>query len=183
MLDAIINRLNSQQVKSVPFVILDLINGNHAKYVSEVLDGYLKGDAAISLGMRYSVYCSEQIAYSNPILEKKQDLVLPWFSGYPFNNVNHSICDCWKVKPENEIAKRPVYSKVPALISSGDIDPDCRPFYNELIKRYMPNAQLMIIHNKGHAAGFTVDGVDYVKIFLDNPDKTIISQSKNLIIK
>lgn len=183
LLDAVINRLNSQQVKIVPGVIIDLISGQQDKYVREVLDGYFAGDPNISLGMRYSVYCSEQIEYADPILEKQQDQLLPWLAGYPFNNVNHPICSCWQAKPEPEIAKQPVYSKVPALISGGDIDPDCRPFYNRLIKRYMPNSQLLIIHNKGHAPGFTVDGTDYVKLFLDNPYKQLTPQSNNLIIE
>ncbi len=183
LLDAVINRLNSQQVKTVPGVIVDLISGHYDKYVREVLDGYFDGDPNISLGMRYSVYCSEQIDYADPLLEKQQNRLLPWLSGYRFNNVNHAICSCWQVNPEPEIAKQPVYSKVPALISGGDIDPDCRPFYNRLIKRYMPNSQLLIIHNKGHAPGFTVDGTDYVKLFLDNPYKQLTSQSNNLIIE
>lgn len=183
LLDAIINRLNAQQFKVIPALINDLINGTHDKYVSEVLDGYFKGDNALSLGMRYSVYCSEQIAYSDATLEKQQELLVPWLYGYSFNNVTHPICACWQVKPEPEIVKTPVYSKIPALISAGDIDPDCRPFYNTLIKRYMPDSQLLVIHNKGHAPGFTVDGIDYVKIFLDNPYKQIVSQSNNLIVR
>ena len=183
LLDAVIGRLNTRQVKTVPAVMLDLINGKQDSYVREVLDGYFSGDAAISLGMRYSVYCSGQIAYSDPDLEKQQDLVVPWLAGYSFNNVTHPICDCWQIKPEPKIAKAPVYAKVPALISAGDIDPDCRPFYNRLIKRYIPGSQLLIIHDKGHAPGFTVDGTDYMKIFMDNPYQKIVSQSKNVIVE
>jgi len=183
LLDAVIDRLNSRQVNTVAGVIVDVINGGHDKYVREVLDGYFTGDAGLSLGMRYSVYCTEQIAYADPQLEKQQAQILPWLAGYHFNNVNHAICDCWQVKPEPKGAKQPVYSSIPALISAGDIDPDCRPFYNRLIKRYMPNSQLLIIHNKGHAPGFTVDGTDYVKLFLDNPYRKLISKSKNLIVE
>jgi pimeloyl-ACP methyl ester carboxylesterase len=183
LLDAVIDQMNSRQINTVPGLMIDLIDGRQDKYVREVLDGYFTGDANISLGMRYSVYCTEQIAYADPKLEKQQARVLPWLAGYPFNNVNHAICDCWQVKPEPKIAKQPVYSSIPALISAGDIDPDCRPFYNRLIKRYMPNSQLLIIHNKGHAPGFTVDGTDYVKLFLDNPYQKLISKSKNLIVE
>jgi pimeloyl-ACP methyl ester carboxylesterase len=180
LLDAVVDRLNSSQVKTVPAVMNDLIRGEHKKYVTEVLDGYFSGDKSISLGMRYSVYCSEQIQYSDPVLERQQNDVLPWLSGYVFNNVNHPICTCWQINPEPGSAKDPVYSTVPALITSGDIDPWCRPFYNRLIKRYMPNSQLLIIHNRGHAPGYNVDGVDYLTMFLNNPFKKIVSQSKNL---
>lgn len=183
LLDAVVNRLNSSQGKTVPTVINDLISGKHDLYIKEVVDGYFAGDKNLSAGMRYSVYCTEQIAYSDPALEKQQGIVLPWLAGYPFNNVDHDICACWKVTPEAKIAKTPVYSNIPAIIAAGDIDPWCRPFYNTLIKRYMPNSQLLIVHGRGHTPGYTVDGVDYVKIFLDNPLKKIVSQSKNLVIE
>jgi hypothetical protein len=42
---------------------------------------------------------------------------------------------------------------------------------------------LLIIHNKGHAPGFAVDGTDYAKLFLDDPHKKLIAQSKNVIIE
>jgi pimeloyl-ACP methyl ester carboxylesterase len=183
LLDAVVRRLNSGQVSTVAKVILDLTENHHEQYIKEVLDDYFKGDPAISLGMRYSVYCTEQIAYADPKLERRQTDVLPWLAGYTFNNVDHQICECWKVKPEPQSAKQPLYSSIPALVSAGDIDPDCRPFYNRLIKRYMPNSQLLIIHNKGHAPGFTVDGTDYVKLFLGNPYQKLVPQSKNLIIE
>lgn len=183
LLDAVVNRLNNRQIKDLPGVIFDLIDGHHEKYVKEVLDETFAGDKAISLGMRYSVYCTEQIAYADPKLENLQGQVLPWLAGYRFNNVDHKICDCWQAKPEPGHAKQPVYSAIPALISAGDIDPYCRPFYNRLIKRYMPNSQLLIIKNKGHAPGFTVNGTDYVKLFLSDPYRKLSSQSPDVIIE
>jgi pimeloyl-ACP methyl ester carboxylesterase len=183
LLDAVINRINNAQLKTVPYVIKELINGNHNQYITEILDGNFEGNNSLSHGMRYSVYCSEQIAYADPALIKKQALLLPWLSGYAFNNVNHKICSCWKVKPEPIIVKSPVYSMVPALISAGDADPWCRPFYNRLIKRYMPNSQLLIFHNRAHSSGFGVDGIDFVKMFMEHPYNKIITTSKNVIVE
>jgi pimeloyl-ACP methyl ester carboxylesterase len=183
LLDAIVNRLNTDQVKTVPAVINDIVNGKYDRYIREGIDGSFSGDKDIALGMRYSVYCSEQIAYSNLAIQQQQDKLMPWFSGYSCNSPNQVTCDCWKVNPEPPVVKTPVYSNVPALIVAGDIDPWCRPFYNRLIKRTMPNSQLLIRHNKGHAPGFSVDGVDYVKLFLANPLRKLISQSKDLVIE
>ena len=67
------------------------------------------------------------IAYARKELVQKQELVLPWLAGYEFNNVDHAICDCWKVKPEPATAKEPVYLTIPAIIAAGDVDPWCRP--------------------------------------------------------
>lgn len=183
LLDAVLGHMNNAQINAVPAVINDIINGSHQAYIKEVLDGYFTTDTHLSMGMRYSVYCSEQIQYSNPALVKQQDKVLPWLAGYAFNNVDHPVCDCWKVNPAPKTMKDPLYSSVPALISAGDIDRWCRPFYNRLIKRYLPNSQLLILHNKGHGAGFAIDGVSYVDGFISEPYKKLVSQSKNLIVE
>lgn len=182
LLDIIINRMNTLQLKSLPFVITEIIKGRH-DYVREVLDNVFAGNPGYSVGMRFSVYCSEQIAYSDPELIKKQEEVLPWFAGYTFNDVNHPICECWKVKPEPPIVKTPVYANIPVLLSAGDADPWCRQFYNQLIKRTMPNSQLLLIHNRGHGSGFIVDGIDYLELFLKNPYQKLTTQAKDLKIE
>lgn len=183
LLDAVIDRINNEQLATVPFVISELIKGNHAPYIREILDGVFAGNGSLSHGMRYSIYCSEQIAYSDKALIKKQEELMPWFAGYSFNNVDHAICDCWKVKPEPAIVKTPVYSNVPVLVLDGDADPWCRPYYNTIIKRHMPNTQSLIIHNQAHGVSLMVDGVDYLKLFLGNPYGRIISQSKNVRVE
>jgi pimeloyl-ACP methyl ester carboxylesterase len=183
LLDAILNRLNRWQIKTVPFVMNEIINGRHDVYVKEILDEVFKGNQSLSHGMRYSVYCSEQIAYSNRQLVKKQDSIVPWLAGYAFNDVDHAICDCWKVKPEPAIVKTPVYSRIPAFIAAGDVDPWCPPFYNRLIKRFMPNSQLLIVHDQGHTPSFSVDGVDYLKLFMQDPYKKMVAASKAVIIE
>lgn len=182
LLDALLNRMNRFQIKEVPFVMNEMVNGRHTPYVKEMLDDLFKGDERLSYGMRYSIYCSEQIAYARRALVKKQEKVLPWLAGYAFNNVDHAICDCWNVTPEPPAAKEPVYSNIPAIIAAGDIDPWCRPFYNRLIKRTMPNSQLLIVHDQGHLPSFYVNGVDYLKAFMQHPYKKLVA-GKGVIVE
>jgi pimeloyl-ACP methyl ester carboxylesterase len=182
LLDALLNRLNRWQIREVPFVINEMVNGRHEPYVKEILDGIFKGDERLSHGMRYSIYCSEQIAYARKELIKKQELILPWLAGYKFNDPDHAICDCWKVKPEPATAKEPVYSTIPAFIAAGDVDPWCRPHYNRLIKRYMPNSQVLIVHDQGHLPSFFVNGVDYLKMFIQNPYKKLVA-AKGVVVE
>ncbi|NII26249.1 alpha/beta hydrolase [Pseudoflavitalea sp. X16] len=183
LIDAVIDRINNWQLKTVPFVMNELINGNHAPYVKEKLNGIFNDNNSLSAGMRYSIYCSEQIAYANKALVKKQDTLLPWLAGHPFNNVNHAICDCWQVKPEPPVAKTPVYSNVPALLAAGDADPWCPPFYNRLIQRTMPNAQVLIVHNNGHGARVAMKGIDFVKLFFEAPYKKLVSPFKEVMVE
>jgi pimeloyl-ACP methyl ester carboxylesterase len=179
LLDAIIDRMNTAQVKTVPAVILDIINGHHASYVREVLNGYFGQHTSLSLGMRYSVYCSEQIAYADQRVIHDQEKKFPWLAGFRFNNVDHAICNCWKVPAEPAAVKTPRKLSVPALIAAGDIDPWCPAYYGRLIEKKLPNAQLLIRHNAGHVPGFMIDGVDYVGAFIKNPYKKLVSHSKN----
>jgi pimeloyl-ACP methyl ester carboxylesterase len=183
LLDVVINRLNSAQVSTVPAVLQDLLQGRHAAYVWKQIADALAGDPALALGMRYSVYCTEQLAYANPALEKQQHQVVPWLAGYPFNNVNHAICACWNVAPEPSVVKSPVYSAVPALLAAGAIDPWCRPFYNQLIKRYMPNSQLLLWSRRGHAPGYGAAGIDYLQLFLAHPHRKITTASPDLLVE
>jgi pimeloyl-ACP methyl ester carboxylesterase len=183
LLDAIVNRLTRQQIQAVPRVIQDIVQGHHAPYVREQVDQAFAGDPALSLGMRYSIYCSEQLAYANPALEAQQARVVPWLAGYPFNNVTHAICRCWQVKPEALTAKQPVYAAVPVLLTAGDIDPWCRPFYNHLLQRTLPNSQCLLFHNRGHAPGYSAAGVNYAELFLAHPFRKLHSTSQEVRIE
>lgn len=183
LLEALMNRFNRWGVKEVPFVMNEMIAGRHAGYVKEILDQKFEGNKSLSHGMRYSIYCSEQIAYASKDLVKQQEILLPWLANYNFNNVNHAICDCWKVKPEPPVVKQPVYSNVPALITAGDVDPWCRPFYNRLIKRTMPNGQSVTVHNNGHGPRMVVDGTDFIRMFFQQPYRKLVSNTPNAIVE
>lgn len=183
LLDALKDLMNNRQLITVPAAMVDIIEGNHTVYVRNQLDQVFSTANSLAEGMRYSIYCSEQIAYANPGLIRKQDEILPWLAGYAFNNVDHRICDCWKVRPEPPIAQTPVYSNVPALIVGGDADPWCRPFYNRIIQHTMPNAQLMTVHNNGHGARLYVNGVDFLKMFMQAPYKKLVSPIKEVVIE
>lgn len=167
---------------SVPTVIRGLVRGRHQPYVREQVDRVFAGDPALALGMRYSVYCSEQLAYAAPKLEKQQEAVVPWLADYPVNNVNRAICACWAVCPEPPVVKTPVYSAVPTLLTAGSLDPWCRPFYNQLLRRTLPNSQLLLFPARGHAPGYGLDGTDYVDLFLAHPYQKLRSASPKLLI-
>ncbi|PWK68286.1 alpha/beta hydrolase family protein [Mucilaginibacter oryzae] len=173
LLDAVVNRLNTAQVKSVPFVISEIVSGRHGPYVREVLDEYFAGNPSVSLAMRYSVYCSGQIAFSNRTIEAQEEKRFPWLAGYAFNDVDHPVCDCWQVRPVPKKIRTLVRSAVPALISAGDVDPWCRPSFNRQIKLGLPHAQLLILHDKGHGAGYSADGVNYLDEFMKAPLKAL----------
>jgi hypothetical protein len=186
LLEVVFDKLNNNAYNTyntLPTVITDLINGKHEAYVKTVLDNKFSGDKGLSYGMRLSVYCSEQIAHSDKVLVQQQDQIFPYFAGYPFNNLNHNICACWQVKPEPVFVKTPVYSTLPALITGGVLDPWCRPFYSQLIKRTMPNSHVLIFKNRAHGTGFGEDNTGFLKPFLENPQQKPVYSGKNVRVE
>lgn len=183
LLDIIVDRLNIRQVGSLPEIITNIINGQHAQYVPAQMDQYFSDDPNYTAGMRYSFFCSEQVNWSDEVLEREQKILLPWLAGFRYNNVDHAICNCWNVKKEPALVKTPVYSGIPVLIAAGDIDPWCSLFYNRLIKRTMPNTQILIRHHAGHVPGFVIDGTDYLKMFLSNPYMPITGRSVSVSVE
>src|SRR3569833_257551 len=105
LIDVLVNKLQSnRELKNVPYIINQLIAGKHQAYMKEYFDGIFSSGNS-SNGMRYSMYCSEQIAYASQPIIDKQDIFFPYLAGYHFNDVNHPICNCWNVKHIAPIAK------------------------------------------------------------------------------
>ncbi|MGN6395201.1 MAG: alpha/beta fold hydrolase [Mucilaginibacter sp.] len=175
LIDFLMNNLqDNRQLKNVPYYITQIIDGKQHDYMKTYFDGIFNSGKDNTLGMRYSMYCSEQIHYANQTLIDKQDEIFPYLAGYRFNDVDHPICSCWKVQPVSPVAKMPVYSNVPALLSTGDTDPYCPAFYNDLISHYMPNSQRVLFTDKTHGPALnTREGDVLIAEFIDNPYRKV----------
>jgi TAP-like protein len=163
-------------------LINDLITGNQQACLKELFDDIFNSTGHCALGMRYSVYCSEQIAYAKQLVINKQNDILPYRANYPFNNVNHPLCSCWKVSPANASAKTPVYSNLPVLLSAGDTDPWCGTYYNDLAHHYMPNSQRLLFVNRTHGAALNTREEDIlIAAFLEHPFQIVKPDGKSVI--
>jgi pimeloyl-ACP methyl ester carboxylesterase len=175
LLDMLTNKLQSnRELKNIPYVITQVMAGKQQTYMKEYFDGVF-GSGTSSGGMRYSMYCSEQIAFANQKVIDKQTEVFPYLAGFYFNDVNHPLCSCWNVKPVDPIAKTPVFSNIPTLLGSGDTDPYCRPIYNDLIHHYLPNSQRLIFTDKTHGPILnTREGDELIAAFINNPSVVVV---------
>jgi len=180
LIDILVDKLSSnRELKNVPFIINQMIAGRQAPYVKSYFDGVF-GAGNGSNGMRYSMYCSEQIAYANQAVIDKQNEVFPYLAGYHFNNVDHPICNCWNVKPVDPIAKTPVFSNIPTLLGAGDTDPYCR--YDNIISHYMPNSQRVLFTDKTHAPLLnTRYGDELIAKFIANPYQKVVTNGKDAV--
>jgi pimeloyl-ACP methyl ester carboxylesterase len=181
LIDVLMNKLQSnRELENVPYIITQLMAGNQKGYMTQYFDEVF-GAGTSTQGMRFSMYCSEQINYADQKVIDKQNIMFPYFAGYHFNDANHPICDCWKVKSVDPMAKTPVYSHLPVLLSSGDTDPYCRPFYNDLIHHYMPNSQRLLFTDKTHAPLLnTREGDELLAAFLAHPYSPVVTDGKKV---
>ena len=181
LIDVLVDKLSSnRELKNIPYIITQLMGGNQKGYMKEYFDDVF-GAGPSTDGMRYSMYCSEQINYADQNVINKQNVMFPYFAGYHFNNVDHPVCDCWKVSSVDPIAKTPVYSHLPVLLSSGDTDPYCRPYYNDLIHHYMPNSQRLLFVDKTHGPLLnTREGDQLLAAFLAHPYSPVVTDGKKV---
>lgn len=182
LLDFLVDKLSSnRELKNVPYIINQIIAGDQKQYMTWYFDGVFNAGNTNTLGMRFSMYCSEQIDYADQALIDKQNEIFPYLAGYRFNNVDHPICDCWKVRPVDKIAKTPVYSNIPVLLSTADTDPYC-PFYVDIIHHFMPNSQRLIFTDKTHGPLLnTRYGDEILAKFLADPMRKIVANCKDAV--
>jgi pimeloyl-ACP methyl ester carboxylesterase len=181
LLQVVIDNIYSQSgIKDVPFIITELIKGNHQSYIKQILDNIFGGMPGPS-GMRISVYCADQTAYHSENILKESYNAYPWLKGYRINDVFREICDCWKLPPIAMHTKQPFYSLKPALLADGEMDPACRPLYNDRIHHYMPNSQRLLYLNRAHGVLGGREADALIRQFLDEPFKKIESGNKDII--
>jgi len=161
------------KLKDVPYIITEMIRGNHASYIKSRLDDIFNKNTAPD-GMRMLVYCADQAVYHSEAVIRDLYQVYPWMEGFHINDVYKAVCDCWNVKPVSKVSKQPFYSRVPALLGDGEMDPGCGPLYIDMIHHYMPNSQRALFKNRAHGVG----GPDWLALqqaFLDNPFQPLTS--------
>lgn len=180
LLSVIVNKLyDPSAIKHIPFIITEMIKGNHYEYIKNTLDDLFRKNQAPD-GMRISVYCADQSTYHNEAIIKQLYRTYPYMAGYRINDVYKAICDCWGSPPVKPITKQPFYSNKPVWLGDGEMDPGCRPLYIDMIYHYMPNSQRFLFINRSHGVGGK-DMNNLTKQFLDNPYQKIESKSKVII--
>jgi pimeloyl-ACP methyl ester carboxylesterase len=150
LLNIIVNAFYDQaHIKDIPYLITQLMQGNHQPYVKDVLENILNNNNGPS-GMRISVYCADQTAYHDEAILKQVYGPYPYMKGFHINDVYREMCDCWQAPPINAQTKKPFYSTRPVLLADGEMDPACRPLYIDMIHHYMPFSHRLLFINRSH---------------------------------
>jgi pimeloyl-ACP methyl ester carboxylesterase len=180
LLDVLDNALqDASAIKNVPFMIAEIMNGNHAPYIRRKLNDIFNRNIAPN-GMRMSVDCADEAGYHREEVVRQLWELYPFLRGFHINDVYKDVCDCWKVPPVSPATKQPFYSNKPILIGDGEMDPACTPLYMSMIKHYMPNSQCFLFTNKSHGVGGSTFN-QMTQTFLDHPYNRIVSPSEKVV--
>lgn len=105
--------------------------------------------ADFAWGMRFSVWCSEAIPFSERNRATKPNPVL---GGYESAAIDPKICETWGVPTEPRSFIEPVTTDVPTLFIAGEFDPLTPPVWGELAAETLPQSRVIVIRRGSHSS-------------------------------
>jgi pimeloyl-ACP methyl ester carboxylesterase len=120
-------------------------------------------------GMRYSVWCGEEIPFENIQKIKAQSLLYPRLKGYEVMALP-DICSVWKVPAGKAVENKPVKSDIPTLVVAAEFDAYTPPAWGKSATKNLKNSFFVQIPWAGHGPSFSTPCLrDLIARFFDNP--------------
>jgi pimeloyl-ACP methyl ester carboxylesterase len=116
-------------IPQLPRVLFQVRHQDYTR-LSQLYVSVASADSQVSMGMHYSVECSEDIAYTTPQrLRASVQVLAPDLRHGVLASFQGAYRDCqiWSVKPVPVVQKEPVTSSIPTLIMEGEYDPVTPP--------------------------------------------------------
>ena len=156
-----------EKIPLIPRIVADAAAGRYDELTPLVRDN--QGPSSMSWGMRYSVWCAEEFPFHSP--ERMAAQVSPerGLGGIDESTVFPELCRIWNVTPADQAENTPVSSDVPALVFAGELDPDTPPAWGKRLLATMPNARVVEMRGRSHAAAFNACAAAIVTAFLRDP--------------
>jgi pimeloyl-ACP methyl ester carboxylesterase len=104
-------------------------------------------------GMRYSVWCREEMPFESRRTIAAQSRRYPQLRGFEINSMP-AICDVWKIPPAESKENEPFTSNIPTLILAGEYDAYILPAWGRLTAQTLRNSYYYEIPGVGHGPGF-----------------------------
>jgi len=159
---------SSSFIHAVPRIIDDA-RRNDFRVLGQVLP-IIVFDRSFSLGMHYSVICTEDADFS------PKDAPLAGVRPFIALDGQRSLegylerCAVWQVKPLEPFVDEPVSSEIPTLVLSGRFDPITPPEFGDIVARTLSRAYVYTFPDTSHSAvGSSVCADTMLKAFLDDP--------------
>ncbi len=175
VVDAIYNALHKpQMIPQIPRMISAAAAGDYAELLPLVKENL--GPSSVSWGMRYSVWCSEEMPFESADRIAAQLSPGLGIGGIDETTASPEVCRAWKVSPAPAVENEPVKSDIPTLILAGEFDPDTPPGWGRQLLESMPNARYVEFRGRSHGAGFSACGVEVVSAFLRHPGSPLAAE-------
>lgn len=131
----------------VPLVIHRANAGDYGPLLA-LSDPWSEVEAAMSVGMLFSVLCAEDIAWLSEA--ERQGLQAESFLGAAVLDMWGGVCDFWPRGDLPEGYHDPVASDKPVLVLSGDVDPVTPPRWGEAVAAHLPNSLHVVVPGVAH---------------------------------
>lgn len=103
----------------------------------------------LAWGMRFSVWCSEALPFSE---RAKSDGPGNELGGFDSAAIDPAICQAWGVEPLERTVTDPVRASTPTLIFAGALDPMTPPQWATLAGETLDNSLIVIVENESHSS-------------------------------
>ncbi|MEP6947352.1 MAG: alpha/beta hydrolase [Acidobacteriota bacterium] len=151
-----------------PYVVHKAFTGDYVDQFKRYAGDKLSG-SFYSWGMRYSVWCSEEMPFENTRTIRNQSAKYSGLAGYEVMALP-DICSVWKVKPAKPVANQPVTSDIPTLVIGAQYDSYTDPQWGRNVAKRLKNGFFVEIPWAGHGPGFSVPCVgNMVADFFNDP--------------
>lgn len=150
----------------LPFIIEDVAEGDYE--ILSILSTIFDFDFSLSIGLYYSVVCSEldALGYDGMLSDGLNEFVQRVFVEY---DTIGDICDFWDVASVDASAVAPLVTDVPVLLMSGEFDPITPPSFADVVAENLPNGINLTFNAGGHGMFLSPCGLEVMVDFMENP--------------
>ena len=112
--------------------------------------GLLAGAPDYAWGMRYSIWCNEELPFEDGARFGFHPDLPPQLRSLSWTIIPTEIYGFWPRRPEDPLDNEPVTSSVPALVASGQYDPDTPPEWGRRAAETLSNAFYFEFQGQAH---------------------------------
>ncbi len=138
-------------IPDIPQQMQTLLSGDH-QFLTERLQSLLEGEgSSAGIGMRLSVWCAEEMAFSEDMrIAEEQNRYAP-IRGYATEIFSREVCGIWGVEVLPAEDNQPVSSDIPTLLLNGSYDPLTSPQWATQMLPHLTNGHQLVFEGWGHA--------------------------------
>lgn len=165
--------LDASSQRQIPLMLKKALAGDFKNF--ETFFGFFRSvTKSLSLGLNLSVICTEDIPFIKSGEIERQ--TRGTFLGDQLVRSLVQACRSWPRGVLDKHFQEPIRSKVPALIISGQLDPDAAPAWGNQVARSLPNSLHLVIEGMSHLSP-TKCALQVMNQFIENGSPTSLDTS------